>query len=358
VPNSTVVANFAFTVGSPLTGLTAVSGGGQAAQRGAAFGQPLVVRVAPAGAGVPVTFTVSSGSATLSASSGTTNAQGEASVNVTAGNTAGPVVITATAGGQTATFNLTVSPPGPVFTAANLLDAASFLPVQRIAPGMLLSITGTGLAPGVQGTLAPVSIVGPYPMTLGGVEVLIGGIAAPILSVTNSGGREQVNVQVPFEIPTSGTTSVTVRVQGGTTTVQNVPLGPIQAGIFQTDMGGQLWAVLIRQDGSFVTPSSPARRGETLKMFLHGLGAVAPATATNQAGTRGQLVNANLIVGVNNAGVPGTIRGEYVEGFIGLYIVTFDVPSDASPGRATLSLGAVGPDGQTYYSNTVNFSVQ
>ncbi|HET8548975.1 MAG TPA: Ig-like domain-containing protein [Bryobacteraceae bacterium] len=358
VPNTNVVATFSITVGSPLTGLTAVSGGGQATQRGSAFGQPLVARVAPAAAGVPVTFTVSSGSATLSAQSATTNTQGEASVTVTAGNTAGPVIITATAGGQSTTFSLTVSPPGPQFTAGNLVDAASFIPVPRIAPGMLLTITGTGLAPGVQGTVGPPSIVGPYPVTLAGVEVLIGGLQAPILHVSNSGGREQVTVQVPFELPTSGTTSVTVRVQGGSTTVQNVPLAPIQPGIFETEIGGQRWAVLIRQDGSFVTPSSPARRGEVLRMFVHGLGGVSPTTATNQAGTGGQQVNASIIVGVNSAGVPGRITAEYVEGFIGLYLVTFEVPGDAPSGRATLSLGAIGPDGQTYYSNTTNFSVQ
>jgi uncharacterized protein (TIGR03437 family) len=309
-------------------------------------------------AGIPVTFTVSSGSATLSSNSASTNAAGEASVTVTAGANQGPVVITASAGGFNAIFNLTVSPPGPQFTLSNLLNAAGFQPVQRVAPGMLLTITGTGIAPGVQGTVIP-GMVGPYPTTLAGVEVLIGGLAAPIVHVANVGGREQVTVQVPFELPTSGNTSITIRVQGGSTTLQNVPLGALQPGIFETDISGQRWAVLIRQDGSFVTPSSPARRGDRLRFFAHGLGPVSPTTATNQAGTGDQQVNAQLIIGVNNAGVPGTVTAEYVEGFVGLYLVTFTVPEDAPSGqRISLSMGAVGPDGQTYYSNTTGFPIQ
>jgi uncharacterized protein (TIGR03437 family) len=362
VPNTTVVANFTITVTPALGGLTAVSGGNQSAQANAAFGQPLVVRVTPSAgvspAGIPVTFTVTSGSATLSSGSATTNSAGEASVTVTAGSTPGPVVVTASAGGFNTTFNLTVSPPGPQFGLGNLLNAAGFLPVQRIAPGMLLTITGTGIASHVQGTVLP-GIVGPYPTTLSGVEVLIGGLAAPILHVANAGGREQVTVQVPFELPTSGNTSITIRVQGGSTTLQNVPLGPLQPGIFETEIGGQRWAVLIRQDGSFVTPTSPARRGDRLRFFAHGLGPVSPTTATNQAGTGDQQVNAQLIIGVNNAGVPGTITAEYVEGFVGLYLVTFTVPDDAPSGqRISLSMGAVGTDGQVYYSNTTSFTVQ
>ena len=353
IPGTTTVAAFSFTVTPTLGGLTVVSGNNQGAQRGSAFGQPLVVRVTnaagAAASGIPVSFVVTSGSATLSAASATTDASGQASVNITAGNTQGPVVVTASAGGINTTFNLTVSPPGPQFTAANLVNAASFIPVQQIASGMLLTITGTGIATGVQGTVSPASIVGPFPTTLAGVEVLIGGLQAPILHVSNSGGREQVTVQVPFELPTTGSTSVTVRVQGAATTVQNVPLAPVQPGIFETEIGGQRWAVLIRQDGSFVTPSSPARRGEVVRMFLHGLGQVTPATATNQAGTGDQRVTAQLTVGVNNAGVPGTVTSEYVEGFVGLYLVTFTVPDDAPSGqRIVLSIGATAPDGQTY----------
>jgi hypothetical protein len=100
------------------TGLVAVSGDGQRARPGTAFARPLSARLTPAASGAPVTFTVTSGSASFpggTTATATTGPTGVATSPVlTAGATAGPVVVTATAGALSTTFRLEVAPPpGP-----------------------------------------------------------------------------------------------------------------------------------------------------------------------------------------------------------------------------------------------------
>ena len=66
-------------------------------------------------------------------------------------------------------------------------------------------------------------------------------------------------------------------------------------------------------------------------MFVTGLGAVGPETATNRAGAGGQSVIAPMIVGVNDAGVR-IVSAEYAVGMIGVYVVSFEVPADSATG--------------------------
>ena len=65
--------------------------------------------------GLTVTWSVTSGDATVNPTSGSTSNAGGASTILTAGSTQGPVVITATPGGglPEVTFDATVGPPGP-----------------------------------------------------------------------------------------------------------------------------------------------------------------------------------------------------------------------------------------------------
>jgi hypothetical protein len=109
-------ATFTVTVNVVLARLNKVSGDAQITVTNQPFPAPLVVqalddRGQPI-AGLQVTFAVVSGSATLSATSATTNAQGQASVNVTAGATAGTITIQVTAGSLSVTFTLDVAAAG------------------------------------------------------------------------------------------------------------------------------------------------------------------------------------------------------------------------------------------------------
>ena len=105
------------------TSLKLTSGGSQtAATTGQAFAQPLVFTLTDTNGhpvvGTTVSFAVTTGSATVSPASIATDASGNAQTTVTAGSTAGAIVVTATAAGLSATASLASQPPGPSLTAA------------------------------------------------------------------------------------------------------------------------------------------------------------------------------------------------------------------------------------------------
>lgn len=328
-------ATFTVNVQSSAANLSIVSGGNQTAVVGQSFAEPLSVRVANAqgqpAANVPVTFTVTSGSATVATASAQTNAQGIATTNVTAGQNAGPVVVTAATGGFSQAFNLTVRLAGPVFTANDVLNAAGFLP--GVSPGSLAYIRVSGIVPTLRGSVVANQVVGPLPLRLSDVEVLFNNIPAPIYSVSNLNNEETVVVQVPFEL-NAGFADVTIRTAGGaSTTVPGVQIMDVKPGVFTfRDTNGQTYAVATRaSDGSYITSANPARLGEQIRIYATGLGQTSPATATNRVGLPNQSVSAQVIAGVNNAGTR-VISAELLPGTVGVYVVTMEVPADTTPG--------------------------
>jgi uncharacterized protein (TIGR03437 family) len=203
--------------------LTLSGGDNQTGLAGTLFSKPLSVTVADnAGipvAGVTVTFRVTVGSATLDPSSAVTGADGTASTHVTAGGPAGPITVTATATGLTATtFHLstTAAPPPGTISDGGVVGAGLSLPaVRAISPNALMSVFGRNFAPaGTLTQVGPADLVnGKLPTNLMDVCVLVDNIAAPLLAITES----QVNFQAPV-LPAAGTVSVQVATGCGTGT--------------------------------------------------------------------------------------------------------------------------------------------
>jgi uncharacterized protein (TIGR03437 family) len=327
-------AIFNVTVSIPVGGVQPVSGGGQTAVVNTAFGAPIIVKVTdPSGnpvAGTQVTFAVTSGSATVGTPTATTDANGLASTSVNAG-AAGPITISATSNGFTTSFSLTSRLAGPTNLA--FVNGASFQP--GVAPGAIVTITGSGIAPGIPGTISTNSIVGPLPISFRGAQVLFNGIPAPIYSISNVNGQESITIQVPFELLPGTTAVVTINAPGGGTTTLNVPIDQFSPGVFETTFGipnGLKYAVVIRaSDGAYISPINPAHPGETDCLFATGLGQVSPGTATNSAGLPNQNVLAPLDIGVNNAGIR-LVSATYLPGTVGVYLVCFQIPTDTATG--------------------------
>ena len=348
---------FTFTVNIAITGLQAVSGSGQTAITGQPFAQPLIVQVTddrgtPA-PGQPVAFSVVGGTATLSAGTVTSGADGRASVNVTAGSVAGTITIRATLGSLTQTFTLTSRLPGPVFNVNNIVNTASNQP--GLVPCGIGTLFGTGIAPALNGVL-PANLlgIGGLPLILNGVELNFDGQAAPILAIANQNRQESIVFQTPCGLVPGSRVTATVRVSGGATSVGNVLVSRVQPGIFETDPGNgaRRYAALQRPDGSWVTPENPARRGEVLRVLVTGLGTVTPSTDTNRAGVPGQAVLSPLIVGINDVGVR-LVSAEYVVGMMGIYAVSFEVPLDAAPGAfRSLAIAAEASAGELVFGNS------
>lgn len=186
----------ASATGNPPGGMTAASGDAQTGDPGDPLAQPLVVQIvdpAPDLSGIPISFVVVSGSATLAPANALTDAAGQASTQVTLGMTPGPVVIQATA-------------PGGVVTQFTATVTGTLVVTSVTAP------TGDGQ------TLTPGTPSAPMELTLNGNGVPLagqtvtwstsGGTLDSATTVTDAAGKTSNRVTVTG----SGTTVVTASV--------------------------------------------------------------------------------------------------------------------------------------------------
>jgi uncharacterized protein (TIGR03437 family) len=348
--NRIVSASFTARVNVTISGFTKVSGDNQDAAQNTQFAQPLTVRATNAAgqgiANLTVNFAITggTGSATLSSATAVTNAAGDASVTVNAGATAGSVVVTASTGLSSATFNLNVRPPGPSnITFSNFASGSEF-----VAPCSVAVMRGSGIASGIQGAVVPVYF-GPWSQLVSGLSIQFvtpsGSVFAPIYSVSNIGGQQSATFQVPCEAA-PGNVQVVVRANAVsanfTAQVQAVSPGILES----TQSDGRLRAVIVKPDGSWASLENPVRRGEVVRMYITGVGNnVVPQVGTNSPGyPDGDSTVTDLsavIVGVNNAGVR-VVSAKYARDLIGIYEIAFQVPSDAPTGSLNLAVAIAG----------------
>jgi uncharacterized protein (TIGR03437 family) len=191
-----------------------------------------------------------------------------------------------------------------------------------------------------------------------GVSVEFDGKPAPILAVSNQDGQESVTVQVPFDVP-AGETTVSLRADG-LHAFRKVAILPATPGIFQMRMAdGAIRGIVLHEDGTVADLKHPARRGETMRMFATGLGAMMPGVATNQLGPNGggaEPVN-RLIIGVNHRGAP-LLSARYAQGMVGVEEVAFRISPDVPAGRDVPLSVAVVVNGRTVYSNKSSLPVE
>ena len=178
-----------------------------------------------------------------------------------------------------------------------------------------------------------------------GITVAVGGNSGTSAELS----PEAVTVQVPFDVPEGTVIPVTVTSNGTSATV-NISIAPNAPGIFEnTDAQGRRYAVATRADGSFITPDNGVQAGQVARVYVTGLGRTRTPSFTNAYGAN-QEVSANIIVGVNDAGVQ-VISAQYAQNLIGVYVVTFTVPTGTATGSARNLSVAVEANGQLNFSN-------
>ena len=224
---------------------------------------------------------------------------------------------------------------GVFINPQGVLNAASFAPVGApLSPGSFFTIFGGGLS---SATTVASSL--PFPTTLNGVQVLVNGTAAPLYFVSAG----QISALVPFGA--AGTTA-TLQVVNGTTRSNTVelPLGRTSPGIFTIPPAGTGPAALLRADFTLISPTSGARRGETVQLFLTGLGAVNPAGRDGAAASASPLSVAIADVKVYVGGRQATVLFKgLAPGLAGLYQINFTIPANAPTGP-TVPLAIETPD--------------
>ncbi|MEO8596424.1 MAG: PQQ-dependent sugar dehydrogenase [Candidatus Solibacter sp.] len=214
----------------------------------------------------------------------------------------------------------------PRFIAQGVVNAASF------AGGMVAGSIATVFAAGVRDDEG-VQSADRLPLTksLSGVSVTVGGIAAPVYSVSNVNGREQVNFQVPFALAERPVAAVMVTRDGRAGAPADVPLADAQPGVYTTD-GTQ--AIVLHNAGyTLATSAHPLEQAEYAFLYVSGLGKVSTTPADGAAAPASPLARASADVRVTLGGAPCEVQfAGLAPGFAGVYQVNFRVPAEAASG--------------------------
>jgi uncharacterized protein (TIGR03437 family) len=221
------------------------------------------------------------------------------------------------------------------------------------APGSLISLFGSGLAPSEQAATKL-----PLPIQMSAVSVIVNGSRVPLYYV----GPQQINFLLPLGI--SETPTIVVTYAGVAGPPAQLPSGTFRSdaapGIFRLSEAGQ-GAVLISGSGLIAAPaaagSRPVRRGEIIEIYGTGLGPVSnppsPGVAPSSDPLSRTLGTTTATIGTTQAAV---LYSGLAPGLVGVYQVNARVPEDAPTGDGvplTIQVNEQGPR-----SNTVTITIQ
>lgn len=228
-----------------------------------------------------------------------------------------------------------LSGTGVFLNPQGIVNAATNVPfTAAVSPGEFVSLVGTGMA---SQTATASSL--PFPATLGGVQVTI--------SWFDSAGKAQsaqaplyyvsptlINLVVPYSTPGDGSVmTFKVTSNGTASNVVAIYSGPTSPGIFTVPAGGIGNGAILHADFSLVSASSPAKVGETVQIFLTGLGAVTPAVTAGAAGPSNPL-SQTIIPDVYIDGVfANTVFAGLAPTLGGLYQLNVTIPAGVTAGE-------------------------
>jgi uncharacterized protein (TIGR03437 family) len=199
-----------------------------------------------------------------------------------------------------------------------------------MAPGTVAALYGADLA---KTTQLPTSV--PLPTSFQDTAVLIGGREAPIFSISPG----QVNIQIPTELEPDNSYQVIASVAGAVSVPERILLTPVQPGVAAFPDGRVIAQHL---DFTLVNADKPAAPGETVVLYLVGMGATNPNVATGQPAPLAP-VNAPPTVTVD--GRPATIQyAGLTPGGIGLYQINVQLPPDIPDGEMQLKVTQAGAE--------------
>ncbi len=250
-----------------------------------------------------------------------------------------PVVAKTSSGPANLNINLTaatstavISKPGPL--VHGVVPAGSAVFPYDVAAGAYVAIYGSGFA------AANSTATLPYPTTLGGVTVTVGGQPAALQFVSAG----QLNIILPV-LPSGPATLVVTNTAGSYTTTTVVAAAV--PSIFSLDGSGTGPAAAINAaTGKVIGPAAPLKNGsDYVELFLTGLGVTTTKSGLDYA-------DAPVTLTIGGVNCPVTYAGR-VPGVPGLDQVNCQVPAGISGSAVPAIVTAAGRA-----SNTVTLAIQ
>ena len=230
------------------------------------------------------------------------------------------------------------SAPAGVPTFGAVVNAADYYRFGPLITGEIVSIFGVNLGP-IRGVAFDGSLSS-APTSLAGTRVLFNGVAAPLIYVQD----RQINAVIPT--PTALPAQVQVEFQNVLSSIFTA--GSASAayapGIFTLDFSGTGQAVILNQDGTLNTVSTPAPRGSKISIYATGLGQTNPPIMDGKIATAPAAVLAEVSVYFSTDQFfptfpsPSVTYAGLAPGSVGVYRVDAVVPLDLPAGSAPLRL--------------------
>jgi uncharacterized protein (TIGR03437 family) len=225
----------------------------------------------------------------------------------------------------------------PILFEDSVVNSFNAVKGAALAPGTMAAIYGSGLA-----TAAASSGVLPLPASLNGTRVIVGGLEAPLHSVSDG----QITAQIPTELAPNRQYQVLITANGAFTLPDTIALTSAQPGL--QVLGDDSRVVAHHSDFTPISPSAPATPGEEIILYLVGMGQTDPAVPSGAAAPAGALSKALAQPTVTIDGKTAEILFAGLSpGSVGLYQINLRVPADARPGDLSVTISQGGAQSNT-----------
>jgi uncharacterized protein (TIGR03437 family) len=252
--------------------------------------------------------------------------------------------------GLSTNYQLNVYVKSPALTGTGVFlnpqgaqNAASNAPFEAgLSQGEFVTFYGSNLASGT--TIASAL---PFPTTLGNVQVTMKSLSAPASASPVAlpiyyVSPTAISAIVPYDSNADAGDGnlVTIQVNNNGTMSNQIQLysSLTSPGIFTVPSGGLGGGAILDLKYNLVSSSNPAKVGDTVQIYLTGLGTVSPAVQAGSAApgaTLSQVQDPNLAVYIDGVQAKVSFAG-LAPGLAGLYQLNVVVPTGVTTGQADL----------------------
>jgi uncharacterized protein (TIGR03437 family) len=303
---------------------------------------PQVLNIGAAAA--PVTFTASANSESevnwlsISPQSGSAPGTVTASVDpakLTPGTYTGNILMTFSGSSKVVTVPVNLTVTAPKLELRELLHGAALTPTP-VAPGLIVTVTGSGLGPQTEVVAEPLP-GGVYGSQLAGVRLLLDGVPAPLLAVRN----DRIQAIAPYALHGRAIARVQAEVEGKLSLPIEARVVDAAPGIFTAGGLGRGQAAALNADLTTNSLLNPAARGSVIAIFGTGEGQTDPPGQDGRVlltDLRRPLLPVTALIGGHPAEV--TYAGSASTMVSGVFQANIRIPEDIEPGAVAVEIRA------------------